>query len=82
MIQFDNSYVWFFEGFFICIVLMLVCDVRLVVLNWFLVEWFGLDVDWLVGFEGLQMLVGNVLFDGVELIVQVYVGYQFGGFFL
>ena len=55
-------------------------DPRLLVLNEPLAADLGLDVTWLRGPEGVRLLVGNAVADGVTPVAQAYAGHQFGGY--
>ncbi|MFJ6671536.1 YdiU family protein [Actinosynnema sp. NPDC091369] len=51
---------------------------RLLVLNERLAAELGLDVDWLRSPEGVRLLVGEHVPEGVTPVAQAYAGHQFG----
>ena len=55
-------------------------DPRLLVLNEVLAADLGLDPAWLRGPEGVGLLVGSAVPDGVTPVAQAYAGHQFGGY--
>jgi len=57
-----------------------VADPRLLVLNEPLATELGLDPGWLRSFDGLRLLVGNLLPRGATPVAQAYAGHQFGGY--
>jgi uncharacterized protein YdiU (UPF0061 family) len=57
-----------------------VADPSLLVLNDELAIDLGLDVDALRSPEGIAVLAGNAVPDGVTTVAQAYAGHQFGGY--
>ena len=57
-----------------------VIDPRLLVVNEPLAAELGLDPAWLRGFDGLRLLVGNLLPSNASPVAQAYAGHQFGQF--
>ena len=57
-----------------------VLDPRLLVLNEPLATELGLDPAWLRGFDGLRLLVGNLVPTSATPVAQAYAGHQFGQF--
>ena len=57
-----------------------VLDPRLLVLNEPLATELGVDPAWLRGFDGLRLLVGNLLPSSATPVAQAYAGHQFGQF--
>ena len=57
-----------------------VLDPRLLVLNEPLATELGLDPAFLRGFDGLRLLVGNLVPSGATPVAQGYAGHQFGQF--
>ncbi len=57
-----------------------VADPRLLVLNEPLAAELGLDPGWLRSFDGLLLLVGNLVPSGATPAAQAYAGHQFGGY--
>ncbi len=57
-----------------------VLEPRLLVLNEPLATELGLDPAWLRGFDGLRLLVGNLVPSGATPVAQAYAGHQFGQF--
>jgi uncharacterized protein YdiU (UPF0061 family) len=55
-------------------------DPRLLVLNEPLAAELGLDTGWLRTSEGVGLLVGTAVPEGVTPVAQAYAGHQFGGF--
>ena len=53
---------------------------RLIRLNRSLALHLGLDPEWLVSQEGVEILAGNRTPDGAASIAMAYAGHQFGGF--
>ncbi|MCP1242194.1 YdiU family protein [Acetobacter lambici] len=53
---------------------------RLIALNRPLAAELGLDVGWLAGPQGLAMLAGNQVPQGMDPLATVYAGHQFGHF--
>lgn len=53
---------------------------RLIVLNRPLADALGLDAAWLAGPQGLAMLAGNQMPQGMDPLATVYAGHQFGHF--
>ncbi len=53
---------------------------RLIALNRALAGDLGLDADWLAGPDGLAMLAGNHMSQGMDPLATVYAGHQFGHF--
>ena len=57
-----------------------VLDPRLLVVNEPLATELGLDPAWLRGFDGLRLLVGNLVPSSATPVAQAYAGHQFGQF--
>ncbi len=57
-----------------------VADPRLLVLNEPLATELGLSPAWLRGFDGLRLLVGNLVPSSATPAAQAYAGHQFGGY--
>ena len=55
-------------------------DPQLVVLNEQLAEQLGLDPAHLASFEGVRLLIGNLVPDGARPVAQGYAGHQFGSY--
>ena len=53
---------------------------KLIALNRPLADALGLDVAWLAGPQGLAMLAGNQMPQGMDPLATVYAGHQFGHF--
>ncbi|MFT8419365.1 MAG: protein adenylyltransferase SelO [Acetobacter sp.] len=53
---------------------------RLIALNRPLAAQLGLDADWLCSPQGLAMLAGNAVPQGMDPLATVYAGHQFGHF--
>jgi uncharacterized protein YdiU (UPF0061 family) len=77
---FDNSYAALPEGFFARVAPTPVPSPKLVKLNRPLAVHLGLDPDWLVGPEGVEILAGKRVPDGADPIAMAYAGHQFGHF--
>ena len=57
-----------------------VADPSLLVLNESLAAELGLDVDALRSHDGVAVLAGNAVPEGVTTVAQAYAGHQFGGY--
>jgi uncharacterized protein YdiU (UPF0061 family) len=77
---FDNSYAALPDGFFARVTPTPVPSPKLVKLNRPLAVHLGLDPDWLVGPEGVEILSGKRVPDGADPIAMAYAGHQFGHF--
>ena len=77
---FDNTYARLPERFFAPTAPTSVGAPRLVRLNRPLALHLGLDPEWLVSQEGVEVLAGNHIPDGAASIAMAYAGHQFGGF--
>ena len=75
---FENSYAALPERFFARVAPAGSPSPRLVALNGELASRLGLDLGWLSGPDGLDMLSGNALPEGAASISQAYAGHQFG----
>jgi len=77
---FDNTYAKLPERFFTHTAPTPVAAPRLIRLNRPLALLLGLDPDWLIGEEGVEVLVGRRVPETAEPIAMAYAGHQFGGF--
>ncbi|GAN68371.1 protein adenylyltransferase SelO [Acetobacter orleanensis] len=68
------------DHFYASAVLTPVAAPRLIKLNGPLAQSLGLDVDWLSGPDGLAMLSGSCMPQGVQPVALAYAGHQFGHF--
>lgn len=78
--NFDNSYARLPERFFARVRPEAVVRPSLVRLNQRLVEVLGLDSEFLVSPEMVEVFAGNQVAPGSEVIAQAYAGHQFGNF--
>jgi uncharacterized protein YdiU (UPF0061 family) len=78
--NFDNSYTRLPESFFTRLSLNPVHSPRLIILNGPLATSLGLDVQALLGNDGLAVLAGNQIPEGALPLAQAYAGHQFGHF--
>src|ERR1700720_2842845 len=79
-ILFDNTYAQLPERFFAKQEPARVPEPKLIRLNLGLAAKLSIDIDWLQSADGVAMLAGNAIPEGVEPIAQAYAGHQFGGF--
>lgn len=79
-IAFRNSYARLPERFFARLAPVPVATPRLIRLNQPLAQELGLDVEALLGGEGVAMLAGNLVAEGSEPLAIAYAGHQFGHF--
>ena len=77
---FDNTYARLPEHFFARVNPTPVASPQLVKVNAELAQQLGLDVDDLMGEEGVAVLAGNRIAEGSEPIALAYAGHQFGYF--
>src|SRR5215207_5145529 len=78
--RFDNSYARLPDRFFARLPPTPVSAPKLIKLNRRLAADLGLDAEWLVSPEGVQVLAGNRLPEGAEPTAMAYAGHQFGNF--
>jgi uncharacterized protein YdiU (UPF0061 family) len=76
--QFNNSYADLPSSFHDRVQPTPVAKPELIMVNRELAVDLGLDPDWLVGNQGLDMLAGNDLPEGADPIAMGYAGHQFG----
>ena len=79
MVPFDNSYLQLPARFYSKLEPTPVSRPGLIRVNRALARNLGIDVDWLTGTEGTEVLAGNRLPAGADPIATVYAGHQFGG---
>ena len=77
-IEFNNTYVKLPERFYSRQLPNPVSDSKLVAVNHALADHLGIYPVWLESEEGVNVIAGNQLVDGAELIATVYAGHQFG----
>jgi uncharacterized protein YdiU (UPF0061 family) len=78
--RFDNSYARLPDRFFARLPPTPVTAPELIKLNGQLASELGLDPEWLVSPEGVQVLAGNLVPEGAEPTAMAYAGHQFGNF--
>ncbi|MEN8906628.1 MAG: protein adenylyltransferase SelO [Clostridiales bacterium] len=78
--NFDNSYSHLPEVFFSSINPIPVKSPELIVLNYDLADFIGMDIELLESDEGMSILSGNRLPKSANPIAQAYAGHQFGHF--
>ncbi len=79
-IPFDNTYVRLPDRFFARRAPTPVAAPRLIHVNRALAENLGMNLDWLAGPAGVDMLAGNGIPEGADPIATAYAGHQFGNF--
>ncbi len=79
MVPFDNSYLQLPDRFYSKLEPTPVSRPGPIRVNRALARNLGIDVDWLTGKEGTEVLAGNRLPAGADPIATVYAGHQFGG---
>ena len=77
-INFDNSYARLPNAFYRRVAPSVVSKPKLIRVNRQLADELGINVEWLVGDEGIGMMAGCVMPNGAEPIASVYAGHQFG----
>ena len=77
---FENTYARLPDRFYARVAPTPVRAPRLVCLNSQLADDLGLDPEWLVGPQGLEVLAGQRVPDAAEPIALAYAGHQFGHF--
>ncbi len=77
---FDNTYARLPERFFARITPTPVAAPQLIRVSTDLANRLGVDADWLMSDEGVQVLAGNQVADGSEPIAAAYAGHQFANF--
>ena len=77
-INFDNSYARLPNTFYRRVAPSVVSKPKLIRVNRQLAGELGINVEWLVGDEGIGMMAGCVMPNGAEPIASVYAGHQFG----
>ena len=75
---FENTYAKLPDRFFARIAPTRVAGPRLIQLNRALAVELGLDSEWLMGPEALEILAGNRVPDAADPIATAYAGHQFG----
>lgn len=78
-IRFEHSYAALPERFYTRIHPEQVPAPQLIRVNEMLAAKFGLDLDWLISAEGVDMLSGRCLPESAVPIAMAYAGHQFGG---
>lgn len=76
----DNSYITLSDFFYSKINLNPVPSPKLVILNYPLAEFLGLNIDNLKSNDAVELLSGNKKIDEGAFIAQAYAGHQFGHF--
>jgi len=79
-LPFDTTYARLPDRFFARVSANPVSAPRLIKLNAGLAAELGLDPEWLASPDGVDMLAGRRMPEGVEPIAQAYAGHQFGQF--
>ncbi|MEE3228449.1 MAG: protein adenylyltransferase SelO family protein, partial [Chloroflexota bacterium] len=79
-INFDNSYARLPNTFYRRVAPSVVSKPELIRVNRQLADELGINVEWLVGDEGIGMMAGCVMPNGAEPIASVYAGHQFGNY--
>ena len=78
--NFDNSYTELPELFYTPFKLEPVRAPKLVILNQLYVKTIGLNAEALMNPNGINILAGNAMPEGIKPIAQAYAGHQFGYF--
>jgi Uncharacterized conserved protein len=76
----DNSYARLPKSFFTSLNPIPVCSPKLIILNYSLAKFLGLNAKALQSAEGVEVLAGNRIPEGSLPLAQAYAGHQFGHF--
>jgi uncharacterized protein YdiU (UPF0061 family) len=76
--NFENSYAWLPEAFYVRLNPVPVRTPKLVIFNVALAQFLGLNPEALKGDKGAAVFSGNRIPEGAEPLAQAYAGHQFG----